>query len=203
MQDNRFNLTANYPPHDAARRLQALAEQSSSGFTQTRVTIKSFKNGTHYFKITRSIYHLPARRTYRNGAGGHGSAHSNYIKVEAHGYLVGWADSDSALVIGEAHINPKTFIINALFLFAAAAMILALTVAFLAAHLFMAPVVLIVLLAFAQVTVFQPEALAKRQQRTLQRQISRALTIRTAPGQASRPGPQPVYSANRAARSHQ
>jgi ABC-type multidrug transport system fused ATPase/permease subunit len=202
MQDNRFNLTANYPPHDAARRLQTLAQQSSSGFTQTRVTIKSFKNGTHYFKITRSIYHLPGRRTYRS-RGNYVTVESNYLKVEAHGYLVGWADSDSTLVIGEAHIDPKTFIINALFLFAAAAMILMLTVAFLAEHLFMAPVVLLVLLAFAQITVFQPEDLAKRQQRTLQRQISRALTIRTAPDQASRPEPQPVYSANPAARSHQ
>jgi len=141
-----------------------------------RVEITPVGSGTHHFRVTRSVYNLPIRRQYRRLQGGRVTGRSNYIKVEAHGYLVSWADSNSTIVIGDTAIDQQTFVINGAFLLWFAILLLAIGW-LLADYLFIAPLLMLILASFAHTTLMQPEILADKHRRALAIQIDRTLRL--------------------------
>ena len=163
------------PPQRCIEQLQQFATQHSRPLNRLRVDITPVGNGTHHFRVTRSIYNLPIRRQYRRIKGGRVTGRSNYIKVEAHGYLVGWADSNSTLVIGDTATDQKTFLINGAFLLWFAVILLTISWWLLADYLFIAPLVLLMLISFAHTTLMQPEILADKHRRALAIQVDRTL----------------------------
>ena len=174
-QSPEINLIAQASPQHCARNLQAFVQSQSRPLNRLDLRITRLENGTHHFRITRSIYNLPTRRRYRRMRGGRATGQSNYVKVEAHGYLVRWADSNSTIVIGDTMIDQKTFLINGLFLLGFALAMLALTWIFLTDYLFIAPLVVLAIVSFAHTTLMQSEDLAQKHRRSLAIQVDRVL----------------------------
>jgi len=174
MSQEPFHLVANCSPRECIARLNALVADYSSPVIRNRLEITLLQDGNLHFKISRSIYNLPASRIYRY-KGSHSIGRSNYVKVEASGYLVSWADSNSAIVVGEAAVSPKTFLINGLFLLGFAVILLGLTLFFLSQFVICAPLVMLVLGSFTYTTLLQPEAIANKHRRALVTQIRRTL----------------------------
>ncbi|GAB4525141.1 MAG: hypothetical protein OHK0046_40630 [Anaerolineae bacterium] len=174
MEHLDLNFLALLPPEECARRLHIFAKAHTSLSVRTRATLQPVGGGSYVFRIERSFYSLPITRRYR-GYRGMTVGRANYIKIRIEGHLTAWADSQSTLVMGQARLMPKTFIINGGILILVGLVVLALTVFFLRDFLCFAPVILVLLLAFAQTTLIQPEALGTRYKHALIRQIKQTL----------------------------
>lgn len=169
-----INFVAPYAPIDCAARLKAFVDAQPSFPVNTRIKMHRYKSGNIYFCIQRSFYSLPTYRRYRS-RNGHNIGRSNYVKVQVEGYLTGWADSGSTIVVGRGQILSKTYMVNGAFLLLFALVTLLLTTAFLGDFLCIAPFLLLMLISFTHTTLFQPEELGEKYQKTLIRQITTTL----------------------------
>lgn len=172
MQTVQIDLIAPYPIQECVERLQHFAQNHTSFSLKTRLELKRMRNGNYHFRILRSHYSLPIHR--RAGLN-RGFSRSNYVKLQVSGYLTRWPDSGSTIVIGEAQILPKTFVVNGGVLLGFALVVLFLTTAFLSDFLFLAPIVIFIIFSFAHTALIQPEQMALEYQRVLLRQLARAL----------------------------